>query len=155
MSDGFLRRFVIGLAGMTFMPLGVAIYTGGGGGDTPSILLYGAGGYIVIATVLLILDYALQIYSTSVAIAMLCVIFECYRQKAGSGRMRLALGVSSVFGCVDGLIPLLFQSDEIDLELATRILDSVFYLPLIVWALKRYDLIDVDKVGHVDVDVNK
>jgi len=141
-----LRTSVLGIAGCSYIAVGANIYAGGGQGAAPSYVKNCTVFAAVLSAVQflctvtgLVNGVSLYSYVFGVLFAMGCILVEVFKHKHGDKGDRNKLLLSAVAGCVDALIPMLFTSETVDLELVARCLDSVLYLPAIVYVLRRYD----------------
>ena len=82
-------------------------------------------------------DGTVYAYVLGVAIATIFVLREIFSARLGSLNMRKALLLGTIFGIIDGGVPLFVTSSIVNF--LSRVLDSLFYLPPVIWALRQYD----------------
>jgi hypothetical protein len=156
------QKVILGTAGSAYIVVGTGIVNNGGHGrgDVLSREYKRAGAaFVSLAAMQAVLMYAdvlpsatLIAYVTGVVVATICVIREVFFIKLGSRAMRRALLFATISGCVDALLPMVVTSATVDVELAARILDSVLYLPMMVWCIGKYEEEDYGEKGEEAVD---
>lgn len=89
-------------------------------------------------------------YLFYVIVACFAVYLEARHRKLGPIRARHALVFAAVWGTIDFLLPVLPFLGVVEIRqvgFLTRLLDVIFYLPSMVYAMKRYDELDMSRQG--------
>jgi len=145
-------------AGFSVCMTGLSLVLGGGQSvseTTKNILIIGTVVCTMLAFVTALADATLSggnsklgygVYVVCTVWFCLCMLVEVLKLKAGTPKMRLALTLATVSACFNGLYPDLFPAENS--YFISRLLDSIFYLPLAVWSFKKYDRLVADnKIG--------
>ena len=146
----FLKQVFICTSGCSYVVLGALLYLGGGNMKANRSKLFTRAvafacvldllGIILTATDLLDAGTVLA-YVLGVAIATAFVLNEIFNAKVGDSKMRRALLFATVWGIIDGGVPLFLSGSTI--QFLGRLFDSLFYVPPVIWALRQYDEKDV------------